>query len=150
MNLAPIAVAVAGTVAVFAWRMREARRPVSARTILLPPLMMSTGSAMFAWPQFQVPLAWAVAALLAGAVLLAQPLVRATRLEREAHNVRLRSSRAFFIVLVILAAVRLLLRDYIDGFVSPAQTASLFYLLAFGMIVRWRAAMWRRYRELSR
>jgi membrane protein CcdC involved in cytochrome C biogenesis len=150
MDLTALVVPVAGALGVLAWRLREARRPVSARSIVLPPVMMSTGLAMFGVPQFRVPMIWAAAALLVGATVLAQPLVRATRLERDARHVRMRASRGFVFVLIALALARLLLRDSIDGLVSPAQTASLFYLMAFGMIVRWRLGMWRRYRALHR
>ena len=47
------------------------------------------------------------------------------------------------------AAVRLGLRQYIGQFVSAPQTAALFFTLAFGMIVRWRAEMLRAYRKLQ-
>jgi membrane protein CcdC involved in cytochrome C biogenesis len=44
--------------------------------------------------------------------------------------------------------VRLLMRGWVEESVSASQTAALFYLLAFGMIVRWRAAMWREFARL--
>ena len=34
--------------------------------------------------------------------------------------------------------------------VPPRETASVFFLLAFGMIVRWRVWMYRRYRAITR
>jgi membrane protein CcdC involved in cytochrome C biogenesis len=91
-----------------------------------------------------------MAAWLVGAVVLAQPLVRATKLERDAHHVRLRSSRGFVLVLIGLALVRLVLRKYLDNVVSPTQTAGLFFLLAYGMIIRWRITLLQRFRALHR
>jgi membrane protein CcdC involved in cytochrome C biogenesis len=57
-------------------------------------------------------------------------------------------SRAFLGILLALLAVRLLLHDYIGHLISPLQTAAVFYLLAFGMIVRWRWTMYRQYQAL--
>ena len=38
--------------------------------------------------------------------------------------------------------------ESIGHLISPMQTASVFYLLAFGMIVRWRTTMYRQFRAL--
>ncbi len=58
-------------------------------------------------------------------------------------------SNAFFAVILALAAIRLLARGYLDTVLSAQQTAALFYLLAFGMIVRWRTQMLLEYRRLT-
>ena len=139
---------LAAALAVMAWRLREARRPITARSIVLPPLMMSTGLAMFLAPAFRVPWLWAAPALATGALVFAVPLLRSTRLERDGPVVRLRHSRAFLGILMALALVRIVLRQYVDTYVSPEQTAGLFFLLAFGMIARWRATLYFRYRSL--
>jgi membrane protein CcdC involved in cytochrome C biogenesis len=52
-------------------------------------------------------------------------------------------------VILGLAAIRLLARGYLDTMLTAQQTAALFYLLAFGMIVRWRVQMFLEYRKLS-
>jgi len=36
----------------------------------------------------------------------------------------------------------------VEQYLGPLQTGALFYLLAFGMIVRWRVGMLREYRRL--
>ena len=141
---------LAGAAAVFAWRMREANRPLSTATILMPPLGMATGFAMFALPAFRVPLSWALAALGLGAAVLAWPVLRTTRLEVRGGDIMMRRSRAFVLVLLALVAVRLALRGWVAELASPPRTAALFYLLAFGMIVRWRATMWREFVRLRR
>jgi membrane protein CcdC involved in cytochrome C biogenesis len=51
-------------------------------------------------------------------------------------------------ILLVLLAIRLALHDYIGHIISPLQTASLFYLLAFGMIVRWRLVMYLQYQRI--
>ena len=138
-----------GAGAVLARRVRETRRPITPRAIVVPPLAMSTGFAMFAVPAMRVLPAWGAAAFLIGALLLSVPLVRTSHLERQGDVVMMRRSRAFLAVLLVLVALRFALRRYLDHVISPLQSAALFYLLAFGMIVGWRAWMYRRYRHLT-
>lgn len=143
-----IAATLAGGAAMIAWRMRETSRPVTLRKIVIPPLGMSTGFAMFALPAARLPWTWAVAALLAGALVLAIPLARASRLVRRGDEIHLERSRAFLWILLGLVAFRLALRGWIEQHVSTVQTGAIFFLLAFGMIARWRIAMLLDYRRL--
>jgi membrane protein CcdC involved in cytochrome C biogenesis len=138
-----------GLAAVLMWRIREARGPVSLKKIVMPPLGMATGFAMFLAPAFRIPWTWAVGAFLVGAVALAYPLVRTSRLECDGDVVMMRRSNAFFTVILALAAIRLLARGYFDTLLTAKQTAGLFFVLAFGMIVRWRARMLVEYRVLT-
>src|SRR6476620_6207048 len=128
--------AVGGAVVILAWRVAEQQRPVTERSILIPPLGMSTGFAMFLVPIFRVPWTWALGAFLIGFLLLSIPLVRTSRLTRQGDTIMLRRSRAFLAVLVGLVVLRLALRGYVEHLVSHTQTAGLFFILAFGMIVR--------------
>lgn len=145
LRLSPIL----GGVALLAWRVRETRVPISARAILAPPLGMSTGLLMFLWPPMRVPWTWALAAFGLGLLALSWPLARSSRLEARSDGVYLRRSRAFLAILLGLLAVRLLLHDYVGHLISPRQTASVFYLLALGMILRWRTGMYRQFRRLA-
>jgi membrane protein CcdC involved in cytochrome C biogenesis len=130
-----------GAAAVLAWRYRETRSPVSARKIVIPPLGMSTGLCMFIAPAARIPMSWAALAFGAGALVFSYPLARTSRLVRSGGVILMQRSRAFLWILLGLVAVRFALRSYVERFVTPMQTASVFFLLAFGMIVRWRAAM---------
>jgi membrane protein CcdC involved in cytochrome C biogenesis len=143
------AAAVGGAAVILAWRVAEQQRPVTERSILIPPLGMSTGFAMFLVPIFRVPWTWAVGAFLIGFLVLSIPLVRTSRLARQGDTIMLRRSRAFLAVLVGLVVVRLALRGYVEHLVSHTQTAGLFFILAFGMIVRWRVGMYLEYRRLT-
>jgi membrane protein CcdC involved in cytochrome C biogenesis len=134
---------------VLVWRVRETQRPVSARSIVLPPLAMSTGFLMFARPEFRVPWAWALGAFVLGALVLGYPLLRTSQMTREGEVVMLRRSRAFLVILVGLVVVRFLLRDYVGQLLPVPQTAAVFFILAFGMIVRWRTWMLAEYRKLT-
>lgn len=138
-----------GGIAMLAWRVRETRVPVSTKAIVIPPVAMSSGFLIFAMPMARVPWTWAISATLLGLFALSWPLVNSTRLEPRDGVIYMKRSRAFLAILLVLLAVRLLLHDYIGHLVSPLQTASLFFLLAFGMIARWRWVMYRQYRALT-
>ena len=140
---------LAGFVGVMIWRIREGQTAVTFRKIVIPPLGMATGFCMFFVPAFRVPLIWAGIAFVTGAVLLAYPLLLTSRLERQGETIMMRRSYAFFAVVVLLAAIRFAARDYLDTVMSIQQTAGLFFVLAFGMIVRWRMQMLMQYRALT-
>ena len=137
-----------GGIVMLAWRVRETRVPVSRNAIIIPPLAMSTGFMMFIVPMMRIPWLWAISAFLLGFLVLSWPLVSSTRLEPRDGVVWMKRSRAFLMILLVLLAIRLALHDYIGHIISPLQTASLFYLLAFGMIVRWRLVMYLQYQRI--
>jgi len=136
--------------AILVWRVSETRSPVSTKKIVIPPLGMATGFCMFLVPAFRLPWQWAAVAFLVGALGLAYPLLRTTRLVREGDAVIMQRSAAFFSVIILLAAIRLLARGYLDRLLTVEQTGALLFVLAFGMIVRWRATMLIEYRKLIR
>jgi membrane protein CcdC involved in cytochrome C biogenesis len=143
-----ILASVVGLVAVTMWRLREARTAVSLRKIVIPPLGMATGFSMFFVPAFRIPWAWAGLAFLIGAVALAWPLLLTTRLERQGDAVMMRRSSAFLAVILVLAVIRFAARGYFDTILTAQQTGGVFFILAFGMIVIWRAKMLMDFRRL--
>jgi membrane protein CcdC involved in cytochrome C biogenesis len=146
---ASILVSLAGLVAVITWRLREARTAVSLRKIIIPPLGMATGFCMFFIPAFRIPWAWAGMAFLIGAVALAWPLLLTTRLIKQGDVVMMKRSSAFLAVILVLAAIRFFARGYFDTLLTAQQTAALFFVLAFGMIVCWRAKLLIDFRRLT-
>jgi membrane protein CcdC involved in cytochrome C biogenesis len=144
-----ILVSLAGLVAVTMWRLREARTAVSLRKIVIPPMGMATGFSMFLVPAFRIPWAWAGLAFVTGAVALAWPMLLTTRLERRGETVMMKRSGAFLLVILVLAAIRFLARGYFDTILTGQQTAGVFFILAFGMIVCWRAKMLMDFRKLT-
>jgi len=94
-------------------------------------------------------LSWAAIAFLIGAVALAWPLLLTTRLEVQGDTVRMKRSSAFLAVILVLAAIRLFARGYFDTILTAQQTAGIFFILAFGMIVIWRAKMLVDFRRLT-
>jgi len=140
---------LAGLLGVLTWRVREARGAVSLKKIVIPPMGMATGLGMFAMPAFRIPWTWGVLAFVTGAAALAYPLLLTSRLVRQGDAVMMQRSNAFFAVILLLAAIRLLARGYLDTVLTASQTGAVFYLLALGMIVRWRAQMLMEYRKLT-
>lgn len=105
---------------------------------------------MFLVRGFRVHWTWAIEAFLVGACILSYPLIRTSRLVRDEGTVMVRRSKIFFVVVLFLAAIRYLARDYIGKIISVEQTAGLFFILAFGMILIWRISMYFEYRRLLR
>ena len=138
-----------GAFAVLIWRIRETTRPVTVRAIVIPPLGMATGFSMFVYPPARIPISWALCAFALGALVFSVPLVRSSKLTRDGDAVMLRRSRAFLWILLGLVATRFALRAYVERYVSPLQTGSIFFVLAFGMIATWRVLMFREYRRLT-
>jgi membrane protein CcdC involved in cytochrome C biogenesis len=152
MQLPPVTsilASLAGLIAVTTWRLREVRTAVSLRKIVIPPLGMATGFCMFLVPAFRIPWAWAGAAFLIGLCALAWPLLLTTRLIRQGDAIMMKRSSAFLAVLFTLAAVRFLARGYFDTILTVQQSAALFFILAFGMIVCWRAKLLIDFRRLT-
>lgn len=149
-NTSAVVASLAGMIAVLIWRVRESRSPVSVKKIVIPPLGMSTGFSMFFVPAFRIPWTWAGSAFLIGAIALAYPLLLTTRLVREGDAIMMQRSTAFFSVIIVLAAFRFLARGYLDSLLSVEQTGAVFFVLAFGMILRWRVKMLSDYRKLTR
>lgn len=152
MLLTPTTAAIAsvfGALGVIAWRVQEGRSAITLKKILIPPAGMATGFCMFIVPAFRVPWLWALAAFLIGAIALAYPLLLTTRLHRDGETIMMKRSSAFLIVIIVLAAIRIFARGYFDRFLTIEQTGGLFFILAFGMILRWRAGMFFEYRSLT-
>lgn len=144
-----VAGSIIGLIGILAWRVKEAQGAVSVRKIVIPPLGMATGFSMFIVPAFRIPFLWAAVAFAIGAIALAYPLLLTSRLVRKGDVVMMQRSNAFFTVILVLAAIRLLARGYFDKLLTVQQTGALFFVLAFGMIVRWRMQMFLEYRRLT-
>ncbi|MBN6186782.1 cytochrome c biogenesis protein CcdC [Aneurinibacillus sp. BA2021] len=134
---------------VFVIRMRASKKPASLKKIVLPPFFMSTGFAMFLNPSMHVHVTYALFAFFVGA-LLSYPLILTSRFEVIGKDIYLKRSKAFVFILLGLVVLRLALKSYVGLYVTFEETAGLFFILAFGMIVPWRVAMYVEYMKLSR
>ncbi|GAA4715920.1 CcdC family protein [Brevibacillus fulvus] len=128
-------------------RMRAAKRPVSIKGIILPPIFMSTGFVMFHLPEAVTPLSYDLIAFFVGMVF-SVPLILTSRFEIVGQDVFLKRSKAFFFILFGLLVIRFAIKLIVGDSFSPLQSAGLFFILAYGMIVPWRIAMLVMYRQL--
>ena len=142
-------VSLIGLAGVLAWRIREGRSAVTLKKIVMPPLGMATGFCMFFVPAFRVPWTWGFGALLIGAIIFAYPLLLTSDLHLQNGVIMMKRSSAFFAVIIVLAVVRYFARGFFDRFLTLEQTGALFYLLAFGMILRWRLKLLLAWRTLT-
>lgn len=122
-------------------RMRAGKKPATLKKIVIPPLGMATGLAMFAFPVTHIPWLWGVSAFATGLLIFAFPLIVTTQMERVEEHIFVRRSKAFIAIMITLFLIRLLLHGIVEQYMSIPQTGALFYLLAFGMILPWRFAM---------
>ncbi|GIO26251.1 CcdC family protein [Ornithinibacillus bavariensis] len=130
-------------------RLKASRRPASVKSIILPPLFMSTGAAMFLFPQFQLEWPQVVESIVVG-VVFSIFLIRYSKFEIRENNIYLIPSKAFIFILFGLLFVRIILKLIIGSAVSLGETSGMFFLLAFGMIVSWRLAMLYKYKQLEK
>jgi membrane protein CcdC involved in cytochrome C biogenesis len=129
-------------------RLRAAKKPTSAKKIILPPIAMSTGFLMFLYPPTRIPVSWGIIAFLAGAVFFSYPLIRTSHFQVVGGDIYLKRSKAFIFILLGLLILRLGLHTYVEEHISIPQTGAVFFILAFGMILPWRVAMYLQYRQL--
>jgi membrane protein CcdC involved in cytochrome C biogenesis len=127
-------------------RLKASSTPVTIKKIIMPPLGMSTGFFMFVAPFTHIPLWWAVISLVIGWFLFSYPLIRSTHFKIVDGQVYAERSRSFIFILLGMLAVRMLLHTIIEQYISIPQTGALFFILAFGMIVRWRIFMYKEYK----
>lgn len=150
MNTWLLVSSVIGAALVLAYRVRESRRPITARKIVIPPLGMSTGFSMFIYAPMRIPTTWALSAFLLGALVFSVPLIRTSKLTHADGSIMLQRSRAFLWILLGLVVLRIGLRTYVERYIDPLQTAAIFFILAFGMVIVWRIRMLLDYQRLLR
>lgn len=130
-------------------RLRAANKPTSVQKILLPPLGMSTGFFMFVVPETHIPLMYGLTAFVIG-LFFSTFLIRTTAMEMVNGDIFVKRSKAFMFILLGLLAIRIVLHDYVQHYVSVLQTGAIFFILAFGMLVPWRIAMYYQFRRIEK
>jgi membrane protein CcdC involved in cytochrome C biogenesis len=131
-------------------RLRNTKKPVTVRKIIIPPLGMSSGFLMFLYAPMRFPVQWGFIDFFAGAIFFSIPLILTSKFEQIGNSIYLRRSKAFIVILLTILMVRLLLHGYVEQWVSILQTAAMFFVLAFGMLLPWRIAMYLQYSKLKK
>ena len=127
-------------------RTRAAKKPVTPWKLIAPPFFMSTGFAMFHYPEVVTPISYDLVAFCVGSIF-SIPLILSSRFEVVDNEIYLRRSKAFIGILLVLFVIRLIVKMYVGDVFTPMQTAGLFFVLAFGMILPWRVAMFINFRQ---
>ncbi|MDX5474651.1 MAG: cytochrome c biogenesis protein CcdC, partial [Bacillaceae bacterium] len=140
--------AVFMALAVIFIRMKAAKKPATARKIILPPIFMSTGALMFLIPQFQVSWLQVLEALAVGAIFSVL-LIKTSKFEIKGQDIFLKRSKAFVFILLGLLVLRIVLKLVLSTQIDFGELTGMFWLLAFGMIVPWRIAMYMQYKKLA-
>lgn len=138
---------IMGVLAMFV-RSRAAKKPASVKKILLPPLFMSTGALMFIFPFFRVAPAQIAEALAAGAVF-SIVLIWTSKFEVKDGEIYLKQSKAFVFILIGLLLLRIAAKVILSSTIDIGELGGMFWILAFGMIIPWRTAMYFQYRNLA-
>ena len=136
-------------VAVLIIRMKGAKKPVNRKKIILPPIFMSTGALMFLHPFFRVTPIQILEALCIG-MLFSILLIMTTRFEIRENEVYIKRSKAFAFILIGLLIARIILKLIVTSTVDLGETGGMFWILAFGMIVPWRIAMFVQYTKIEK
>lgn len=129
-------------------RIKLAKKPVSYKKIIIPPLMMSTGLFMFVFPFFRIPWQLALEALIVG-IIFSILLIRTTKFKVFKQKVYLIPSKAFVFILFGLLFLRILGKIVLGQTIDVGEVTSMFYLLALGMILTWRFVMAIKYKRLK-
>lgn len=140
--------AVGMAVFVTAVRMKAAKKPASAKKIILPPIFMSTGALMFIFPMFRVHYLQIIEALSVG-MLFSILLIKTSQFEIRDRDIYLKRSKAFIFILIGLLIVRVVAKLLLSSTIDVGELSGMFWILAFGMIVPWRIAMYMQYRKLQ-
>lgn len=130
-------------------RSKAAKRPASAKKILLPPLFMSTGALMFLFPFFRVPWIHVLEAIAVG-MLFSVLLIKTSNFEQRAGEIYLKPSKAFIFILVGLLVLRIGFKLLLSSEIHVGELSGMFWLLAFGMIVPWRLVMYKKYKDIQK
>lgn len=129
-------------------RSKASKRPVSAKKIILPPLFMSTGALMFVFEFFRVPPLQIMEALIVG-LLFSSILIWTSKFEVREGEIYMKQSKAFLFILIGLLALRLIVKMVLSSTVDIGELSGMFWILAFGMIVPWRIAMYIQYKKIA-
>ncbi|PRO64457.1 CcdC family protein [Alkalicoccus urumqiensis] len=130
-------------------RMKSMKKPATARKILIPPFAMSTGFLMFLYPPVQ-DITWLqVGEALAVGALFSVILIKTSSFEIRSGDIYMKRSRIFPFILIGLLAVRIVFKLIFGIYFEYEVLAGMFFLLAFGMLLPWRIAMFVKFKKME-
>lgn len=141
-------IAAVMAIAVMIVRIKSSDKPASPKKIILPPIFMSTGALMFFIPFFRVTGEEFLEAITLG-VIFSIFLIKTSKFEIKNNEIYLKRSKAFVFILIGLLVIRIAMKSILSTTIDYGALSGMFWILAFGMIVPWRIAMFVSYRKLS-
>ncbi len=141
-------IAAAMAISVMIVRIKSSDKPASPKKIILPPIFMSTGALMFLFPIFKVSGEEFLEAITLG-VIFSIFLIKTSKFEIKNNEIYLKRSKAFVFILIGLLVIRIAMKSILSTTIDYGALSGMFWILAFGMIVPWRIAMFLSYRKLS-
>ncbi|APT49711.1 membrane protein [Bacillus pumilus] len=142
-------IAICMAVAVMFIRIKSSAKPATAKKIILPPIFMSTGALMFFVPMFRVTGAEFLEAITVG-MFFSIFLIKTSKFEIRGNDIYLKRSKAFVFILIGLLVLRIGMKTILSSSIDYGSLSGMFWILAFGMIVPWRVAMYLSFRKLSK
>ena len=104
---------------------------------------------MFVFPFFRVTLAQIGEALLIG-MLFSIVLIWTSKFEHKDGEIYLKQSKAFIFILIGLLIIRLVGKIILSSTIDVGALSGMFWILAFGMIVPWRIAMFIQFKKMQK
>ncbi len=141
-------IAAAMAISVMIVRIKSSDKPASPKKIILPPIFMSTGALMFLFPIFRVTGEEFLEAITLG-LIFSIFLIKTSKFEIKNNEIYLKRSKAFVFILIGLLVIRIAMKSILSTTIDYGALSGMFWILAFGMIVPWRIAMFLSYRKLS-
>jgi membrane protein CcdC involved in cytochrome C biogenesis len=130
-------------------RSKASKKPVTAKKIILPPIFMSSGALMYLFPEFRITPLEIAEALFVGSIFSIF-LMKTSNFEVRGQHIYLKRSKAFIFILFGLLSLRIFLKSILSFTIDYGELTGMFWMLAFGMIVPWRIAMYIQFRKLKR
>ncbi|MBJ8030147.1 CcdC family protein [Bacillus cereus group sp. N21] len=151
MNLAVLSsiIALCMAVGMMFLHLKSAKKPITLKKIILPPIFMSTGASMYFLPEFRLTTTEILEAVIVG-LFFSIFLIKTSKFEIRGKDIYLIPSKAFIFILVGLLVVRIAFKSYLSQSIDLEQLSGMFFLLAFAMIVSWRIGMYRSFMKLQR
>ena len=144
-----IVVAFLMGIGVIVIRMKAQQFPVNEKKIILPPFFMATGALMYVIPYFRLSGLEIIECIILG-LLFSSVLIWTSRFETDGHQIYMKRSKAFPIILITLLLIRTIIKVFVSSQIDPGEIAGMFFLLACCMIVPWRLAMLYKFKKVKR
>lgn len=130
-------------------RMKIGKKPATVKSIILPPLFMSTGALMFIFPVFQISWYQVMESFILG-MIFSIFLIKSSKFEIRDGDIYWNPSKAFPFILIGLFIVRMTMKVIVGGQITLGETGGVFFVLAFGMILTWRVVMLYQFLQISK